>query len=175
MAHPPTRPVTCAQLLSAKELWEFWAKSAKLEGGIVDRNHRLGGRQGRRACGGTLVRRLQKLRPGPFVSSDGDLDQHAQQDRREEPRGEACPPGVVDRDSVDVGADVRVHRAHASASRIALRFFGLSTMTKNLPKKARRATRHAGTWQRTKAGAVAPNAGLRLTLILQIKLILGST
>jgi hypothetical protein len=47
---------------------------------------------------------------------DRRLEQHAQQDRREQPRGEAGPPGaVVDRDAVDVGADV--HHAHGGRQR----------------------------------------------------------
>ena len=39
------------QLLSAKELWEFWVKCVKLKDEIVDRNHK--GRQGRRAADDT--------------------------------------------------------------------------------------------------------------------------
>jgi hypothetical protein len=39
------------QLLSAKELWEFWVKCAKLKDEIVDRNRK--GRQGRRAADDT--------------------------------------------------------------------------------------------------------------------------
>jgi hypothetical protein len=47
---------------------------------------------------------------------DHRLEQHAQQDRREKPRGEAGPPSaVIDRDAVDVGADV--YHAHGARQR----------------------------------------------------------
>ena len=47
---------------------------------------------------------------------DHNLEEHAQQDRREQPRGEAGPSSaVVDRDAVDVGADV--HHAHGGRQR----------------------------------------------------------
>ncbi len=36
------------QLLSAKALWEYWVKCAKLQEEIVERNHK--GRQGRRTA-----------------------------------------------------------------------------------------------------------------------------
>ena len=39
------------QLLSAKELWQFWVKCAKLQEDIVERNHK--GRQGRRTADDT--------------------------------------------------------------------------------------------------------------------------
>ena len=60
------------QLLSAKELWEFWVKCVKLKDEIVDRNHK--GRQGRRAGGTTWAsagtsglpeRQVQQVKKSP--------------------------------------------------------------------------------------------------------------
>jgi hypothetical protein len=42
------------QLLSAKELWEYWVKCAKLQEEIVERNHK--GRQGRRTADDSVLR-----------------------------------------------------------------------------------------------------------------------